>query len=47
MLAVLRGLGFHCRRNPEDSFLHEAVLALAPVGADTAARLPADWFSAR
>jgi GNAT superfamily N-acetyltransferase len=47
MLAVLRDLGFHCRRNPEDSFLHEAMLTFAPAQTDTAARLPADWFGAR
>lgn len=47
MLAILRGLGFSCRRNPEDSFLHEATIAFGPAGADAAARLPADWFGAR
>lgn len=33
MLAILRDCGFTCRRNPEDSFLHEATLALAGAGA--------------
>jgi GNAT superfamily N-acetyltransferase len=47
MLAILRGLGFSCRRNPEDSFLHEAMLAFGPAGADATSRLAADWFGAR
>lgn len=47
MLAILRGLGFSCRRNPEDSFLHEATLAFGAADADATASLPAGWFSAR
>ncbi|CAG9168464.1 hypothetical protein LMG23992_01142 [Cupriavidus laharis] len=47
MLAILRDLGFSCRRNPEDSFLHEATLAFGTAGADTVTRLPAGWFGAR
>ncbi|WER49140.1 GNAT family N-acetyltransferase [Cupriavidus sp. WKF15] len=47
MLAILRGLGFSCRRNPEDSLLHEATLAFGTAGAEAGQRLPADWFGAR
>ncbi|WP_373376460.1 N-acetyltransferase family protein [Cupriavidus nantongensis] len=46
MLAILQGLGFASRRNPQDSFLHEVSLALVQP-ARSAQRLPADWFSAR
>lgn len=46
MLAILRGLGFASRRNPEDSYLHEVTLALAQP-ARGAQQLPAEWFSAR
>ncbi|UDM53705.1 GNAT family N-acetyltransferase [Cupriavidus sp. MP-37] len=46
MLAILKGLGFACRRNPQDSYLHEVSLALAQP-ARSAQALPADWFSAR
>ncbi|MDQ0139114.1 GNAT family N-acetyltransferase [Cupriavidus necator] len=46
MLAILRGLGFASRRNPQDSYLHEVTLALAQP-APGGQRLPADWFSAR
>lgn len=46
MLAILRGLGFNCRRNPEDSYLHEATLALGAAAANLAARMPADWATA-
>ncbi|MBB3008901.1 GNAT family N-acetyltransferase [Cupriavidus alkaliphilus] len=46
MLAILQGLGFASRRNPQDSFLHEVSLVLAQP-ARSAQRLPADWFSAR
>lgn len=46
MLAILQGLGFASRRNPQDSFLHEVSLALAQP-ARSAQRLPVDWFSAR
>jgi len=38
MLAILRDCGFSCRRNPEDSFLHEATLALASVVAPARVR---------
>jgi GNAT superfamily N-acetyltransferase len=46
MLAILRGLGFSCRRNPEDSYLHEAILAFGTSTADAGQRLPADSLSA-
>lgn len=42
MLSILREFGFSCRRNPGDSFLHEATLVFdrthAPAG-----RLVAEW----
>ena len=47
MLAILRGLGFSCRRNPEDSYLHEATLALGAAAANLATWIPADWAAAR
>ena len=47
MLAILRGLGFSCRRNPEDSYLHEATLALGATAANLATSMPADWATAR
>ncbi|SCU89432.1 Acetyltransferase, GNAT-family [Cupriavidus necator] len=46
MLAILRGLGFASRRNPQDSYLHEVTLALGQP-ARSPQRLPADWFGAR
>lgn len=46
MLAILRGLGFASRRNPQDSHLHEVTLALGQP-ARSPQRLPADWFGAR
>ncbi|MBF6991357.1 MULTISPECIES: GNAT family N-acetyltransferase [Cupriavidus] len=45
MLAILRGLGFSSRRNPEDSFLHEVSMTLREE-AGSGQRLPADWFGA-
>lgn len=45
MLAILRGLGFSSRRNPEDSFLHEVSLTLREE-AGSGQGLPADWFGA-
>jgi len=47
MLGILRGLGFSCRRNPEDSYLHEATLALGATAANPATSIPADWATAR
>jgi ribosomal protein S18 acetylase RimI-like enzyme len=44
MLALLRDAGFSTRRNPEDSLLHEASIAL---DVRQSRELPADWFSAR
>ncbi len=45
MLAILRGLGFSSRRNPEDSFLHEVSMTLWEE-AGRSHQLPADWFGA-
>lgn len=44
MLALLRDAGFSTRRNPDDSLLHEASIAL---DAPRTAQLPVDWFAAR
>lgn len=44
MLALLRDAGFATRRNPDDSLLHEASIAL---DAPPRTALPADWFAAR
>lgn len=44
MLAIMRGLGFATRRNPEDSFLHEVSLRLTSTRRE--GWLARDWFEA-